>query len=102
MNRPSNTAIYNRTPEIELGSENAIAVVQAKYPNCKIIEADVLDDGSGTEITLGLMDGDSARIIDVVLNKENVILTETERPDVPPGLAKQTLKERKPHAKLKE
>jgi hypothetical protein len=94
---------YNRTPEIEVGSESAVAIVQAKYPNCKIIEADVLDDGSGTVVKLGLLEDDNtARIVDVTLDKNNVITKEEERPDVPPGQINKSLRERKPHAKIKE
>lgn len=103
MPRPTNEEIYNKAPEIEEGSEAAIAAAQAQYPNAKVIEAEVKDDGSGSEITLAYVDADGTtyHVVEVTLDANNAITGTDERPNVPPGQAKRPLKERKPHGKFK-
>jgi len=108
MARPSNQDIYNRTPQLEAGSEAAVATAQAQYPTGKVIEAEVKDDGSGYEVTIGVQEGDIYKIYDVTLDAAGAVTGTEERPNVPPGQEKahahpkeKPLKERKPHAKVK-
>jgi outer membrane protein assembly factor BamA len=98
MARPSNQDIYNRTPELEAGSEAAVATVQAQYPTGKIVEAEV-DETTGTcEVTVGVQEGEVYKIYEVKLDASGAVTSTEERPNVPPGHHKndKPLKERKP------
>jgi hypothetical protein len=100
MARPSNQDIYNRTPELEAGSEAAVATVQAQYPSGKIVEAEV-DETTGTcEVTVATAEADgSYKVYDVKLDASGAVTSTEERPNVPPGHAHKKdkpLKERKP------
>jgi outer membrane protein assembly factor BamA len=102
MARPTNQDIYNRTPELEAGSEAAVAAVQALYPTGKVVEAEV-DETNGTcEVTVGVQEDDAYKIYDVKLDANSAVTSTEERPNVAPGHAHKKdkpLKERKPHAK---
>ena len=100
MARPSNADIYNREPELEEGTEAAVAAVQAQYAGGKVVEAEHKDDGS-CEVTVAVQDGENYKVYEVQVDANGAITGTEERPATPPGHAKKPLKERKPHAKLK-
>jgi hypothetical protein len=109
MPRPSNQDIYNRTPELEAGSEAAVAAVQALYPTGKVVEAEVDETNGSCEVTVATAEADGTyKVYEVKLDANSAVTSTEERPNVPPGHLKdkkekieKPLKERKPHAKVK-
>lgn len=118
MARPTNQEMYDREPELEAGSEAVVAAVQAAHPEHKIIEAEVDNDPTtgaalGYEVTSGWVDADGTtyHILESTFDADGTLTGEEERPNVPPGQAKEKhdkpdkkekpLKARKPHAKVK-
>ena len=95
MSRPSNAELLAREPEIEEGTETAVDAFHQRYPNSKVIEAESIEDDAGTtthyEVAGGYQEGETARIWSVKVGLDGTIKDEDveERPNTPPGQAKQ-------------
>lgn len=98
MARPSNEDLYNKEPEIEPGTEQAVAAAQAAYPNSKALEAKqtTMEGGAtGYEVTLGYIDEANAyHIVEVEMDASCTILSTEERPNEPPGQANKPPKDK--------
>jgi hypothetical protein len=85
--RPTNEELYNKEPDIQPGTEQAVAAVQAAYPNSKILEAKT--EGTGYEVTAGYIDEQNAyHIVECELDASCTIVSQEERPNEAPGQAK--------------
>ena len=90
--RPTNEDLYNKDPEIEPGTEQAVAAAQAAYPTGKVLESKSIKGESevvtGYEVTVGYQDEQSAyHIVELEMDAQCTITSTEERPDQPPGQA---------------
>lgn len=90
--RPSNEELYNKEPDIQPGTEDAVLAAQAAYPGCKVLEAkSVTMEGGATgyDVTIGQIDEQNVyHIIELEMDSSCTIVSTEERPDEAPGQAK--------------
>ena len=96
--RPTNEELYNKEPDLEPGTEQAVAAVQTANPQItKMLESEILSDDAsmttGYEVTGGWqdnpgMESEVTHIVEYTLDADCQITGQEERPADPPGQAK--------------
>lgn len=87
MPRPTNQQIidkFNGSPEIDAGTEQAVATAQAQYPTGQVLEA-TKDEAGVCQVTVGIAgkDGVPARVLELSFDVNGTLTETDERTDKP-------------------